>query len=72
MSENDLVTELPAVSVKALHLKDGPLALSYFAPHRTELLKKGYMILEAFEDQCEKQKRWATLWISRNHLITEL
>lgn len=57
MNEKDIVTEVQAVSDKALHLKDGSLALLIFTQRRTDMLRNNYTVLECFSGPMRRPSR---------------
>lgn len=55
VGEDDIVTEVTMVWDKALQLENEKLALLYFAPRGSDLLKQSYAVLEGFKDPCKHQ-----------------
>lgn len=71
VNENDLVTVIAADTNKTLQSKDAPLAMSYFAQLRTDLVEHVYRAFVGLADACKHQQEYGAPVIGKAHLIPE-
>lgn len=71
MKRKEVVMEMLALRDKALQVKDGPVVLSVFVKHRSDVLKYGNKVQESFADPSERSEWYSAPQISQSRFMPQ-